>query len=243
MIYGDFSSNQLRFNGTVGVNVIPGAAKLDVVDDATAIAVKGETSWSGSGDHYGMYGYGAGGTGFNRGVYGSASGGTQAFGVWGTAGGASSWTIGVFGATTSGTGRYAVYASGDLAYTGSIAQVSDERFKKDIKPLSGALSKILKLNGVSYQFKTGDELSFLSGTSGGVPGDGTSSVYNFPEGKQFGVIAQDVEKVLPELVKTNPDGYKMVDYVKIVPILVEAIKEQQMMIDELKAEVELLKKR
>jgi hypothetical protein len=256
LIYGDFTNNLLRFNGTVGVNVSPGTAKLNVLDDATTIAVRGETSWSGSGYHYGLYGIGAGGTTFNRGVYGSASGGTQAFGVWGQASGGSSYNVGLYGSATGTTaitaygvfgtatvvaGSYAGYFSGDLAYTGGIYDVSDKNFKKNIEPISGALDKILKLNGISYQFKSGDELSFVSTTSVGDSGKGTSSVYNLPEGKQIGVIAQDLEKVLPELVKTNPDGYKMVDYVKMIPVLIEAIKEQQTMIDKLKAEVEQLK--
>jgi hypothetical protein len=159
-------------------------------------------------------------------------------GVYGYATGAAAY--GVFG-VASGTGAYAGYFSGDLAYTGGIFDVSDKNFKKNIEPISGALDKILKLNGVSYEFKSEKELSFVSTSSVGDSGKGTSSVYNLPEGRQIGVIAQDVEKVLPELVKTNPDGYKMVDYVKLVPVLVEAIKEQQKMINELKAEVEQLK--
>lgn len=227
----------------MGVNTAPGTAKLSVVDDAATIAVRGETSWTGSGDHYGMYGYAAGGSVFNRGVYGSASGGSQAFGVWGTAAGASGWTIGVFGTTTSGTGRYALYASGDLAYTGGIYNVSDINFKKNVKPISGALGKILKLNGISYQFKSDDELSSLAKSSLEGPDGTSSSVYNFPAGNQIGVSAQDVETVLPELVITNPDGFKMVDYVKLIPVLVEAVKEQQKMINDLKAEVESLKKK
>jgi hypothetical protein len=240
LIYGDFSSNLLRFNGSVGVNASPGAAKLNVVDDATTIAVKGVTSWSGSGDHYGIYGYGAGGSSYNHGVYGYAYGGSQAFGFYGIAGGASEWTIGVFGTTFSGTGQYAGYFSGDLAYTGGIYHVSDENFKKNIEPISGALGKILKLNVISYQFKSKAELSFVSMKSDGDTDNDAPSVYNFPEGKQIGVIAQDLEKVIPELVKTNPDGYKMVDYVKLVPVLVEAIKEQQKQIEELKTIVNSL---
>ncbi len=71
---------------------------------------------------------------------------------------------------------------------------------------------------------------------------GVHAEFNFPEGKQIGVIAQDVEKIVPELVQTAADGIKSVDYVKMIPVLIEAMKEQQKMIDALKAEVELLKK-
>jgi len=55
------------------------------------------------------------------------------------------------------------------------------------------------------------------------------------------VIAQEVEKVLPEVVQTRESGYKAVKYEKIVPLLIEGIKEQQEQIEELKKEVEELK--
>jgi|WetSurMetagenome_2_1015567.scaffolds.fasta_scaffold00001_316 hypothetical protein len=243
LIYGDFLNNTLRLNGSVGVNVNPGAAKLYVVDDGTTIGIRGDATLLGSGSRYGVYGYGAGGTGYNHGVFGSANGGSQTFGVWGTANAGSTWTIGVFGTTAGGTGRYAVYASGDMAYTGGIYDLSDKNFKKDIEPITGALDKILKINGISYKFKSENELPVTSKALFGNDGENTPSLYNLPEGKQLGVIAQDVENVLPELVKTNPDGYKMVDYVKIVPVLVEAIREQQKMIDQLRTEIEALKKK
>ncbi len=58
----------------------------------------------------------------------------------------------------------------------------------------------------------------------------------FPShGRQVGLIAQEVEEVLPEAVGKSPDGYKTVDYEKLVPVLVEAIKEQQKQIDELRS--------
>ena len=61
-------------------------------------------------------------------------------------------------------------------------------------------------------------------------------------GNRIGFIAQEVEKVVPELVFTNPeDGYKGVNYDEMTAVLVEAIKEQQKVIEQLKAEVEELK--
>ncbi len=66
---------------------------------------------------------------------------------------------------------------------------------------------------------------------------------NFDSGRQIGLIAQDVEKVLPEIVKTDTEGYKSVAYDKLTAILVEALKEQQNEINELKAEINNLKKR
>ena len=64
---------------------------------------------------------------------------------------------------------------------------------------------------------------------------------NFSIEKQIGLIAQDVEKVFPELVVTDSEGYKSVAYQNLVAVLIEAVKEQQKSINQLKKEVELLK--
>ena len=63
----------------------------------------------------------------------------------------------------------------------------------------------------------------------------------FENGTQIGIIAQDIEKVFPELVKTDDKGYKSVAYDKLSVIAISAIKEQQKQIEELKAVVESLK--
>ncbi len=95
---------------------------------------------------------------------------------------------------------------------------SDERLKTNIAPLSDALSKILRLNGVSFNWKASGEPS-------------------------VGVIAQNVEQVYPELVATDPKtGLKSVQEGNLVAPLIEAVKAQQKEIDELKAEIAALKK-
>lgn len=91
---------------------------------------------------------------------------------------------------------------------------SDIRLKKNISPLNNALGSILKLNGVSYDWRTEE-----------FPGMG------FTNARQIGLIAQDVEKIIPELVNEGPNGYKSIDYSKITPVLIEAIKEQQNLIN------------
>lgn len=80
--------------------------------------------------------------------------------------------------------------------------------------LAEPLRKVLSLQGKSYEWKR-DQFARE----------------NFPEGRVTGVIAQEIEKVLPELVATRQDGYKGVAYQEIVPILIEAVKEQQQIID------------
>jgi hypothetical protein len=63
---------------------------------------------------------------------------------------------------------------------------------------------------------------------------------NFKEGTEYGFIAQDVEAIFPELVNTDEDGFKSVEYNKVAPILVEALKEQQAIIDAQQEEINAL---
>jgi ABC-type Fe3+-citrate transport system substrate-binding protein len=58
---------------------------------------------------------------------------------------------------------------------------------------------------------------------------------------QIGIIAQEIEKILPQVVTTDKDGYKSVHYTAIIPVLIEAIKEQQKQIEELKQEISDIK--
>jgi len=114
-------------------------------------------------------------------------------------------------------------ASG-VAFVGNhpiqVSAPSDIRLKQNIEPLSEAVSHVQQLNGVYFDWRNETE----AGTFGG--------------GRQVGLIAQDVEKVLPEVVGQDARGYKSVDYEKVVPLLVEAIKEQQKQIDALKDALE-----
>lgn len=102
---------------------------------------------------------------------------------------------------------------------------SDVRWKKNVESLDRSLDKVLNLRGVHYDWKSEDFPNM-----------------EFPEGKQVGLIAQEVEQVAPEVVATGDDGYKSVDYARLVPLLIESIKEQQKQIQQLQSEVENLKK-
>ncbi|OXL37723.1 hypothetical protein CA284_19790 [Enterobacter mori] len=105
-----------------------------------------------------------------------------------------------------------MFSSLALADAGSqCCPFSDESLKEDIRPLEGSLDKILKLEGVSYTWKEN-------------------------KSQDVGLIAQNVEKVYPELVKTE-GGKKQVDYQKLVAPLIEAVREQQNEIKALKADV------
>jgi hypothetical protein len=106
---------------------------------------------------------------------------------------------------------------GDI-YHYSSKVISDKRWKKNITPLENALEKVLKLQGVNYQWDTENYPEM-----------------EFNEEKQIGFIAQDVEPVLPELVSTDSKGYKSVSYEKMTAVLVEAVKELKTQNDALKA--------
>jgi hypothetical protein len=115
---------------------------------------------------------------------------------------------------------------GDLHSRGSITAVgtccaSDERLKRNIRSLSNALEKVACLRGVSYEWKPD-----------------TSGERIFPTGEQIGVIAQEVQMVVPQAVNEDRDGYLSVDYTRLVPLLIEGMKEQQKQIDELRARLD-----
>ncbi|MGL6022304.1 MAG: tail fiber domain-containing protein, partial [Chitinophagaceae bacterium] len=93
---------------------------------------------------------------------------------------------------------------------------------KDVSPIHGALSKILQLQGVSYEWRKDME---------------KQSGYSFKDGRDYGLIAQEVQKVLPELVKKETKGFLTVDYTHIIPIIIEAIKQQQKEIEILQDKV------
>ena len=110
-----------------------------------------------------------------------------------------------------------IEASGDVIAFGS----SDERLKDDIQPIENSLNKVDKIGG--YTFVWNDK----------------QSTY---EGKDVGVIAQEIEEVLPEVVTTRGNGFKAVKYEKIVPLLIESIKELKKEVDEIKHKCDCLNK-
>jgi hypothetical protein len=112
--------------------------------------------------------------------------------------------------TTTSTLR----AQGDV-----IAYYSDMRLKTKLGDIENPIDKVKALNGFYYE-----------------PNE-KAQEYGYEKERRIGLSAQDVNEVIPEAVHDAPigDGYMAVDYAKIVPVLVEAIKEQQKQIDELKA--------
>ena len=100
----------------------------------------------------------------------------------------------------------------------------------------------MNLQGVSYEWKSETELASLVQTKSGDGKVGDSLPLNLPKGTQIGVIAQDVETIIPELVQTDVNGIKSVDYIKMIPLLIEGIKEQQKVIDSQSKRIDNLEK-
>nr|WP_255555180.1 tail fiber domain-containing protein [Hymenobacter sp. BT559] len=108
---------------------------------------------------------------------------------------------------------------GNICASGGLNCASDGRYKRDVVPVQGALASVLKLRGVTYYWKQAE-----------FPDK------QFPARRQLGFIAQEIEPYYPEMVTTDADGYKSVDYSRLTSVLVEAMKEQQQQIEALKAQ-------
>jgi len=140
-----------------------------------------------------------------------------------------------------GVGTPASTTTGEIRATNNItAYYSDVRLKTNITPIRSALSKLLSLNGVTFEpNKLAEKYGYTD------------------KSEQVGVIAQEVEKVLPQIVVPAPfdiavdqngneysksgENYKTVHYEKLIALLIEAMKEQNQTIEFLKDEVEKLK--
>jgi len=125
----------------------------------------------------------------------------------------------IFGTQGSGPSapqeRLRINNAGNATFSGTVTANSDEKLKENIVGISNALSKVLDLRGVYFNRIGQTE-------------------------REIGVIAQEVEKVLPELVHEGPNGTKSVAYQNMVAVLIEAIKEQQQQINELKERLDNL---
>lgn len=227
-------------SGNTGIGTLSPGYKLDVSGSGVYAARFINTSASGrglyascsntAGSGYGVLGYGGyigivgqanlGGAGARYGVYGYATGGTIAnYGVYGAA-----------PANAGGTNsNWAVYASGSMYATSGFFS-SDAKLKKDVTTFENAMDKINQLQPRTYNFKT-DEFKYM----------------NLPAEKQYGFIAQELEKVFPEMVRkvvqpidvdNKEKGnieFKAINYTELIPVLTQALKEQNSEIETLKA--------
>lgn len=158
--------------------------------------------------------------------------------------------------------RFEVRSNGDIWCSGSQLFASDGRLKKNIETIDSPLSKILRLRGVMYDWVTPEEEMALSPVS--MKADTTrhfltqaqmieaetqnaasseikqKMIEERTERKTIGLIAQEVEQVLPEVVRTNENGLLGISYNQLIGLLIEGIKEQQIQIEQLQQDIEAL---
>lgn len=186
-------------------------------------------------------GSGVAGTSTNVGVYGKATNVNGSIGVLGISDNSNG--VGVYGQYPVGGGA-AGYFTGDVVTTGGFFTTSDRRFKKDIDTIKNALKILGELKPMQYEFDL-DKYPYAG----------------LKEGKSFGFMADELETVLPELVResninlnatkkntskteSNVDWqtFQTVNYVSLVPILTKAIQEQQKLIDSQQKRMDNLQK-
>jgi len=214
----------------------------------TNYGVYGESA---SGAGYGVYGEGRTGIrgkGVSAGVYGEATGSSNAIGVEGRATSTTGTgsTYGVYGSSATASGYSGFFTGGKFHVSGSVAigttepgckfQVgvandgtfaranawnvfSDVRLKKDFTDLTDPLDMLGQINGFYFYWNTGTDNK-----------------------RQIGFSAQEIIKVLPEVVLKGEDGYLSVDYGKITPLLLEAIKELKTENEIMRARLEKIEK-
>jgi hypothetical protein len=253
---GGVSTNGIAITdgGKVGIGTTDPIYKLEVNGGIQASlnirAFGGDTAIRGQGASYGVLGKrGSSSTGnygylgsSNYGVYGKSFNdvGSGGAGVYGDG------PVGVY-ATSSKTGvlaegsKWAVWATGDIYATGRYLP-SDQKLKTAAQKLSGLLPKLMQLDAKTYRYKTDDVLY---------------KHLNLPDNKQYGFVAQEVERIFPELVKdavqpaqTDETGnvtqqeipIKSINYTGFIPLLLQAIQEQQTRIEALEQRVEQLSK-
>ena len=141
---------------------------------------------------------------------------TAAFTIKGYGSTSTTYAAGDVGIGTS-TPAYNLDVAGNINYSGNLTNVSDQRYKINITPLSNSLRKIDSLRAVSYNF---NQNAFPE--------------KRFDDKLHLGFIAQEIQKVFPELVSTDKQGYLAVNYVGLIPVLVSALQEQKATIDSLK---------
>ena len=195
-------------------------ASLSILNQARFYAGISVNSAASSTSKHGISLYGTETTGMPS--YGLAFTGTAGEGTHGSVTGDWATYFTMSGSTSRGwifkhgTNQVAsISGTGNASFNGDVVAScsSDERLKDNKKNIENALEKVESLNGVEFDWNDKQD------------------VY---EGHDIGVIAQEVEKILPEIVNTRDNGYKAVKYEKLVPLLIEAIKELSNEIKELK---------
>ena len=254
VIFGTNSTERMRVDGSsgyLGINTTSPGSLLDVRDGyitaGTGTGVTGGTTilrgyYSGDAGTFALWGseYSSGGpvmayaltpSSSASGAFVSATPQTISRGAYTINGNTHKWFVGPTQGTTIGspattTQVMTLSGSGDLAVTGNVtAYYSDERLKTQLGPIDNAVDKVKSLTGFYYEANL------------------TAQALGYKVKREVGVSAQAVEKILPEIVSPAPvdDQYLTIDYAKLTPLLIEAIKEQQATMDQMAADIAMLK--
>lgn len=240
-------ANMLQMtNGGVNVGAYAMASFDNLGADGVALSGYNQSTASGYNGIEGITNYS--GTGFTpAGVFGLAINGSlthRAIGVRGAANGRDG--IGVVGSrqNTGGVVGWGGLFLNDLGYTGFFGAASDKRLKRNINPINNALNILIKLNPVKYYFDLEK-----------YPNMGLNTEL------EYGFVAQEVKLILPEIVREKgifingtkeallndsnelkSEQFLTIDYTRLIPITVQAIKEQQTIIEAQNAKIEALEK-
>ena len=143
-----------------------------------------------------------------------------------------------------GTGNpsYKLTVLGNIASYGTVIISSDRRLKSEVRPLQSAMDKLSQLNGVSYK-KHLPDLQLNGIDMQGITDEAKlnairndqSNRGELEQNENYGFIAQELREVFPELVREDNDGYLGIDYISLIPVMVEAMKELREEIDMLKS--------
>jgi uncharacterized protein YlzI (FlbEa/FlbD family) len=132
-------------------------------------------------------------------------------------------SIVISGSLAIGTTGSGIFGRVDVWGDVVAAETSDERLKTNLQPIINPIEKINKIGGYTFDWIDDEDLYKIHGF----------------KGSDIGVIAQEIEQILPEVVITRDNGYKAVKYEKIIALLIEGIKQQQKQIDKLEQELNI----
>gem|GEM_PF-2167777 len=231
----EVTNGAVLFSGTTGSTPISGTgSRMMWTPDKSAFRAGfvngGQWDAANIGDYSAAFGHSTEATGTAStamGISTQSSYGALAIGRYNDDGGSNSawngtdyvFTIG--DGTGIGNRSNAMYVqkNGNAWIQGTLSQSSDARLKKDITQIENAMASIEQINGVRYLWKNEEQMG---------------------NDIQIGFIAQELEEVYPELV-TEVEGHKAVNYIGLIPVLLEAMKEQNEVIADLRAELDALK--
>ena len=238
---GEFAMSKGDYSNALGYYAYANGLYSTAVGFATAAMGSSSIAMGGGSSSYGSYaitlGYGNeawGDYSTSMGLSTKAKGyASSAAGMGTTAKSSGSFVVGRYNDTTavaslfevgngtmetSRSNAMVVSSNGYVWIQGYLTQASDARLKKNILPLSNALTSIQQINGYSYNWKDA----------------------NRGNDQQMGVMAQELQKIYPQLVTTQANGELSVNYIGLIPVLIEGMKEQQKQIEELKQAIQKL---